>query len=45
MPCTAKKGEAARPEFAVDGVKDVDIVITTQELGVMIQQLELISRR
>ncbi len=41
MPCTAKKGEAARPEFEVDGVKDVDIVITTQELGVMIQQLGL----
>ena len=41
MPCTAKKGEAARPEFAVDGEQDVDIVITTQELGVMIQQLGL----
>jgi len=33
MPCTAKKFEATRPEFAKDGVKDVDIVLTTRELG------------
>jgi len=37
MPCTAKKSEARRPELAVDGVPDVDYVITTQELGRMIQ--------
>lgn len=41
MPCTAKKGEAARPEFRTDGVPDVDIVLTTQELGMMIQQVGL----
>ena len=32
MPCQAKKYEAARPEFAPGGVKDVDYVITTREL-------------
>ena len=38
MPCTAKKGEAARPEYEQDGVRDTDIVITTQELALMIQE-------
>lgn len=33
MPCTAKKYEASREEFATDGVPDVDYSITTRELG------------
>ena len=37
MPCTAKKFEAQRPEMGVDGDPDVDVVLTTQELGQMIQ--------
>ncbi len=37
MPCTAKKSEARRAEFAVAGNPDVDFVITTQELARMIQ--------
>ena len=41
MPCIAKKSEASRPEFAVDGQADVDFVITTQELGRMIQDAGL----
>ncbi len=41
MPCTAKKFEADREEFTHDGVKEVDIVITTQELGSMIKQAGL----
>lgn len=36
MPCTAKKYEAARPEMGRDGMKDVDIVLTTRELSRMI---------
>ena len=36
MPCTAKKFEAARPEMEVDGLRDVDYVLTTRELGQMI---------
>ncbi len=38
MPCTAKKFEAKRPEFSKDGAMDVDHVITTQELGRMIEE-------
>ena len=38
MPCTAKKFEAQRPEMDDSGVRDVDIVLTTRELGRMIKQ-------
>ncbi|MGC9449981.1 MAG: NADH-dependent [FeFe] hydrogenase, group A6 [Oceanipulchritudo sp.] len=36
MPCTAKKFEAQRPEMNDSGVRDVDYVLTTRELGDMI---------
>jgi NADP-reducing hydrogenase subunit HndD len=38
MPCTAKKFEADRPEMRASGFKDVDYVLTTRELAVMIKQ-------
>ena len=38
MPCTAKKFEASRPEFMKNGEPDVDAVITTQELILMIKE-------
>ena len=38
MPCTAKKMEAAREEFKHDGVPDVDLVLTTQEVIMMIKE-------
>jgi len=38
MPCVAKKYEAARPELSVDEKDDVDIVITTRELALMIKE-------
>jgi NADP-reducing hydrogenase subunit HndD len=38
MPCTAKKYEAQRPEMNDSGLRDVDIVLTTRELGRMIKQ-------
>lgn len=38
MPCTAKKFEAKRPEMSKNGNPDVDHVITTQELGRMIEE-------
>jgi iron-only hydrogenase group A len=41
MPCTSKKTEATRPEMEVDGVRDVDIVLTTRELGDMIKQARI----
>lgn len=37
MPCTAKKFECQRPEMDISGVRDVDIVLTTRELGKMIR--------
>lgn len=40
MPCTAKKYEAKRVEMRVDNVNpDVDVVLTTRELGKMIKQM------
>ncbi|MHB8124915.1 MAG: NADH-dependent [FeFe] hydrogenase, group A6 [Desulfitobacteriaceae bacterium] len=33
MPCVAKKFEAARPEMNSSGFQDVDIVLTTREVG------------
>ena len=41
MPCTAKKFEANRPEMRSSGYKDVDYVLTTRELGIMIKQAGL----
>jgi NADP-reducing hydrogenase subunit HndD len=38
MPCTAKKYEAQRPEMTASGLTDVDIVLTTRELGRMIAE-------
>lgn len=38
MPCTAKKFEAQRPEMYSSGYRDVDVVLTTRELGRMIKQ-------
>lgn len=39
MPCTAKKAEAVRPEMNSSGYQDVDIVLTTRELGRMIREV------
>ena len=39
MPCTAKKTECARPELMNDGVRNVDAVLTTRELGDMIKTM------
>lgn len=41
MPCTAKKYEADRPEMRASGFKDIDYVLTTRELAVMIKQAGL----
>ncbi len=42
MPCTAKKFEAARDEFKIDGVSMVDYVVTTQELVKMIKEAGIV---
>ena len=38
MPCTAKKFECLREEMNDSGVRDVDYVLTTRELGRMIKE-------
>lgn len=45
MPCIAKKAEAKRPELTKDEKNNVDIVVTTRELGAMIKEagIEFIS--
>ncbi|MFZ5974718.1 MAG: [FeFe] hydrogenase, group A [Bacillota bacterium] len=42
MPCTAKKYEAARDEFKVDGRPNTDFVLTTQELAKMIREAGIV---
>lgn len=37
MPCTAKKFECQRTEMDSSGARDVDVVLTTRELGKMIR--------
>ncbi len=37
VPCLAKKYEAARPEFEIDGIRDVDAVLTTTEMFEMMK--------
>ena len=41
MPCIAKKYECSREEMEVDGVRDVDYVLTTRELARMIVQANI----
>lgn len=41
MPCIAKKYERQREEMVVDGLYDVDAVITTRELARMIKQANI----
>jgi NADH-quinone oxidoreductase subunit G/[NiFe] hydrogenase diaphorase moiety small subunit/NADP-reducing hydrogenase subunit HndD len=41
MPCTAKKFEAFRPEMHDSGYRDVDYVLTTRELAILIKQAGL----
>ncbi len=38
MPCVAKKFEATRPEMRDSGYQDVDIVLTTREIGRLFRQ-------
>ena len=38
MPCVSKKNEAARPELSGDRLKNVDYVLSTRELAMMIKE-------
>ncbi len=39
MPCVAKKFESAREELSMEGMQDVDYVLTTRELARMIKEV------
>ena len=41
MPCTSKKFEAQRPEMEVNGLRAVDVSITTRELARMIREARI----
>lgn len=45
MPCTAKKFEKDREELQINGLKDVDAVLTTRELGKMIKRAGILFNR
>jgi iron-only hydrogenase group A len=41
MPCIAKKSEAKRPEMEYNGIRDVDVVLTTRELARLIKHQDI----
>jgi len=41
MPCNAKKYESKRPEFQTDGLPDVDVVLTTNDVIAMFEEKHL----
>ena len=41
MPCTSKKFETQRPEMEINGLRGVDISITTRELARMIKEARI----
>ena len=45
MPCSCKKFEKARPEMEDNGLRDVDAVLTTRELGKIIKRAGIIFDR
>lgn len=45
MPCTAKKYEKERPELITNGLKDVDAVLTTRELGKLIKRSGIVFNK
>jgi len=45
MPCTAKKDEKDRDQLQVNGLKDVDAVLTTRELAKMIKRAGILFTR
>ncbi|MBE6984102.1 MAG: 2Fe-2S iron-sulfur cluster binding domain-containing protein [Ruminococcaceae bacterium] len=45
MPCTAKKDEKEREQLKVNGLKDVDAVLTTRELARMIKRAGILFTR
>lgn len=44
MPCIKKRGESDHPVFSKNGIRDVDNVITTKDLGVLLKKHEIDPR-
>jgi len=45
MPCTAKKFEAQRPEMTQNGLPDIDAVLTTRELGKLLEKYGVVLEK
>ena len=45
MPCSCKKFEKQRPEMESNGLRDVDAVLTTRELGKLIKRAGIIFNK
>ena len=45
MPCSCKKFEKGRPEMESNGLRDVDAVLTTRELGKLIKRAGIIFNK
>ncbi|MCH3966931.1 MAG: [FeFe] hydrogenase, group A [Bacilli bacterium] len=45
VPCTAKKFERKRPEMKTDELEDIDVVLTTRELGQLVRRSGIIWNR
>ena len=45
MPCTAKKYEKERKANRVDGIKDVDVVLTTRELAELVKRAGIMWKK
>ncbi len=45
MPCTAKKSEKEREQLVTEGLRDVDAVLTTRELGKLIKRSGIIFNK
>jgi NADP-reducing hydrogenase subunit HndD len=45
MPCTAKKFEKDRPQMEVNGIRDVDCVLTVRELADLIKRSGIVFNR
>ncbi|MGL5634023.1 MAG: ferredoxin hydrogenase [Sarcina sp.] len=41
MPCISKKFEASREEMEVDGIRDIDAVLTTRELHALLKKRKI----
>ncbi|GFP76902.1 ferredoxin hydrogenase [Clostridium fungisolvens] len=41
MPCTSKKAEADRPEMEINGLRQIDAVLTVREIAKMIKEVKM----